>query len=166
MAARPWVRCFCRRNAKRMRRVNSGPEISLQDNHLPEQDTTSRQHKTHNTQVREVVYAWHPWCGQKGLICEPVSRHEPVFRCRVQHGKDARLLEIPQWMFDRASCCLMHLAQSPVVGVAHLRQLHELLHATAASPLLEDQHRPFKKKGDADAQSGCSRRTNHLDSLL
>ena len=135
-----------------MRRVNSARGISLHTNHLPEADATSRQHKTHNTQVREVVYAWHPWCGQKGLICEPVSRHEPVFRCRVQHGKDVRLLEIPQWMFDRASCCPMHLAQSPIVGVEQLRQLRELLDVTTASPLLEDQHRPFKKKGDADEQ--------------
>ena len=117
-----------------------------------ERDTTSRQHKTHNTQLCEVVYPWHPWCGQKPLTCEPIARHEAVFRCGAQHGKDARLLEIPQWMFERASCCLMRLARSPLVGVEHLRQLHELLHAAAASPLLEDQHRPFKKKGDADAQ--------------
>jgi hypothetical protein len=38
-------------------RVNSGREISLSRNHLPEADATSRQHKTHNTQVRELVYA-------------------------------------------------------------------------------------------------------------
>src|SRR5262249_13938158 len=85
-------------------------------------------------------------------MCQAAAKIEAVFRCAVSSDGNARQLEIPQWMFDRAHCCLMHLVQLPVVGVADLRALRVLLRQVARANSVEDQHRSWTCKGDADAQ--------------
>jgi hypothetical protein len=71
---------------------------------------------------------------------------EAVFRCLASNDNSARQLEIPQWMFDRARCCLMRLAQQPLVSVTNLRALHVFLRQIAVANSVEDQHRPSTRK--------------------
>jgi len=52
----------------------------------------------------------------------------PVYRCTAEEN-GSRSLEVPQWMFDAASCCRVVLAASPVVTCAALRSLRALIGA-------------------------------------
>ena len=109
-----------------------------------------RQHETHITSIFEVVYPWHPWYGQRVGISQSRGKNLNVFRCQ---GPQVHLLEIPQWMFDRARCCTMRLAPSSLVRVDALRQVQHLLRqSTGGAHLVQDQHRPSRKKGDADVE--------------
>src|SRR6266446_2179571 len=68
----------------------------------------SLQHNAHITETREVLYRWHCWYGRSVYIFCAVTRvGQSVYRCALEHGDISRLLEIPQWMFDAATCCGM-----------------------------------------------------------
>ena len=62
--------------------------------------TTGRRN-THGTEVRELLYPWHPWSGQLIHIHELVDKGSAVFRCSLSGSTSCRLLEVPVWMFDR-----------------------------------------------------------------
>ena len=62
--------------------------------------TTGRRN-THGTEVRELLYPWHPWSGQLIHIHELVDKGSAVFRCSLSGSTSFRLLEVPVWMFDR-----------------------------------------------------------------
>jgi len=54
---------------------------------------------------------------------------QAVFRCALEQADVARPLEVPQWMFDAASCCRTTLTQAPSASVEALRELDALLAA-------------------------------------
>ena len=115
-------------------------------------DTTTR-HKTHSTEL-EVYYPWHPWFGLKVTTNRPFTRRGVArVYATLEHEGRLQQLEMPGWMFDRATCAAMPLADHPSVGVNHLRALSELLKAavgTKGENLIETQHLDSSRKGDAD----------------
>jgi hypothetical protein len=81
---------------------------------------TSSQLNTHNTKLRDVCYPWHPWYGRSVVIHDAFVRHgQAVLRCTLEHQERSRALEIPQWMFDRALCYMMAMAEAPWVKPGH-----------------------------------------------
>jgi len=63
-------------------------------------------------------------------------------------------MEVPQWMFDRAVCCTMRLADGPEVSCSALLELKELLQGAAVTgdpAVIQTQHHSSISKGDADA---------------
>jgi hypothetical protein len=114
---------------------------------------TTRRDKTHNTDLREIVYPWHPWYSQRVIIIESVTKGgQTLLRCTPDGDATSRLREVPVWMFDRVVCCLMQLAAMPSVRVDDLRQLRKLLRTVAgrSEPII-DQQASSSWKGDADA---------------
>src|SRR6266403_2489999 len=115
---------------------------------------TSRQSNTHSTESREIRYPWHPWYGRPvwihGVL---VKSGQAVYRCSLEQNLEARLFEIPQWMFESGACCGMHRAENPAVEYAALQDLKLLLHR-ARSPardlVVQGQHQ--SAPGGADAR--------------
>ncbi|TCS19024.1 hypothetical protein EDC31_1672 [Acidomonas methanolica] len=84
--------------------------------------------KTHNTDVREVLYPWHPWFGRRVCVEETIERGGQVrSRCRLSDAGAVRLLELPAWMLDRAACAGMRPAPDPSVSLGALYDLRSLL---------------------------------------
>jgi hypothetical protein len=50
-----------------------------------------------------------------------------IFRCSVDGGTLSRWLELPKWMFDRATCLSIRMAASPCVDSAALMALKTCL---------------------------------------
>jgi hypothetical protein len=120
-----------------------------------EHDDTNTRHKTHSTEL-EVHYPWHPWFGLKVTTHRSCTR-QGVACVSSALERDGRLLrlEIPGWMFDRATCAAMSLAEHPSVGVTHLQALKQLLPGAAGTGrqnLIETQHLDSSRKGDADEE--------------
>ncbi len=94
----------------------------------------TRRRNAHGTGIvgeREVLYRWHPWAGRVVGIHEVIERATgDVARCRVTPGAGGRLLEVPVWMLDRASCHAMRLAPGPRVDLAALVALRALFAET------------------------------------
>ena len=110
---------------------------------------TTTQQKTHITNTREVLYAWHPWYGrQVEVIRDYVRGGQRVCRCQVD---SERPLELPAWMLDRAACCRMQVAVHPSVRIADLRLLQDLLNLLGDPNVVKDRHFPSSGSGDADA---------------
>jgi hypothetical protein len=85
---------------------------------------------------RQVYYAWHPLCGQTVIVCREVVRLSvAVAECRLVGQEHRRGPSIPQWMFDRAVCSGMFLADKPRVHWQSLADLRRLLDAVAAPPV-------------------------------
>jgi hypothetical protein len=115
-------------------------------------DGTTTRHKTYSTEF-EVHYPWHPWFGLKVTINRSCPR-QGVVCVQVTLGQEGRLqsLEMPGWMFDRAACAAMPLADHPAVGIKHLRALREMLTyaaGTRVEDVIETQHLDSSRKGDA-----------------
>src|SRR5262245_39055923 len=92
---------------------------------------TTTRHKTHNTEL-EVHYRWHPWFGLKVTTSRSCMRQAVVcLQATLEHDGRLQLLEMPGWMFDRATCAAMPLADHPTVGIKHLRALRDLLTSAA-----------------------------------
>jgi hypothetical protein len=88
---------------------------------------TSRQRNTHSLESREVRYPWHPWHARAVAVHEAFTWNgRAVFRCGVDEKPGARLLEIPQWMFDSVACCRMRPATVPMVSCGALLDLKAL----------------------------------------
>ncbi len=98
---------------------------------------TSQQHNTHLIEWREVRYAWHPWYGRAVAVRKRFARYDRVtFQCSIEADPEARLLEIPEWMFDPAICLRMRrLAAAPTVSCEALLDLKSLLQCTPALTL-------------------------------
>ncbi len=94
---------------------------------------TTRRQNTHGTEVRELLYPWHPWSGRLVHVHEAVSKGTHIFRCSLSGSSSGRLLEVPSWMFDRSvSGCWRSLAV-PHVDLASLHSLARLLKDADAS---------------------------------
>jgi len=117
---------------------------------------TSRQNNTHNIESREVSYLWHPWYARAVVVHEAFTRNgRAVCRCSVDENPGARLLEIPQWMFDSATCSRMRPATVPMVSCGALLDLKALLQCAPfpdSDVVLQGQHRSLLSPGGADAK--------------
>jgi hypothetical protein len=84
-------------------------------------DDTTKQPNTHNTESREVLYpwhAWHAWHGRSVWIHQAMVKNGvAIFHCGLEQAA-LRLLQVPQWMFDRTICRGMHLAPTPATRPA------------------------------------------------
>jgi hypothetical protein len=117
---------------------------------------TTRQRNTHNIESREVSYLWHPWCARAVAVHETFTRNgRAVFQCGLDDKPGARLLEIPQWMFDSVACCRMRLATVPTVSCGALLDLKALLRCASlpdSDVVLQGQHHSLLSPGGADAK--------------
>ena len=119
---------------------------------------TSGQSNTHSTESREIRYPWHPWYGRSVWIHGAFAKSgRAVYRCSLEQNHEARLFEIPQWMFESGACCRVHRAEKPAVDCAALLDLKLLLHRTR-SPVrdLVVQAQHHSSPGGADAKIGES----------
>lgn len=113
---------------------------------------TTRRRNAHGTEVREVLYRWHPWAGWHVHIHEQVERAGSVnLRCSKTGATSDRWLEIPAWMFDPAACALARMGASPQVDVGALSALVKLLRAAAPVSALSDSS---AASGPHDSHSG------------
>ena len=65
---------------------------------------TTELDNTHIPELREVLYSWHPWFGRSVHVFGVVDKlGEAVFRCNLTGRHSDRHLEVPVWMFDRAT---------------------------------------------------------------
>jgi len=78
---------------------------------------TSGQSNTHNTESREIHYLRHPWCGRSVWIHGKVVKGgRGVYRCSLEQNHEARLFEVPQWMFESGACAVR---RSPRLTAQH-----------------------------------------------
>src|SRR5262249_42230738 len=114
---------------------------------------TTRQQNAHIIEQREVLYRWHPWHGRTVSIVAAMTRGGlAIFRC---HADDrSRALEIPQWMFDPATCCRTHLAARAIVACRALcavRRLSQIVERLPSTPMLQAGHLAPPTEGGAHA---------------
>jgi hypothetical protein len=118
---------------------------------------TTKQHNAHGTEIREVLYPWHPWFGREVHVHEVVKRgNMPVFWCSPTANRTGRCLAVPSWMFDRAACLYLYPAQAPQVDLAALDNLKTLLsniidRVPSAGSVIGARHPSHQSRGDADA---------------
>src|SRR3954447_2442513 len=85
---------------------------------------TSQQQDTHIGELGDIYYPWHPWHDHKVRVhATLVKRGRTVARCHLEDVPTSRMLEVPLWMLDAATCCQMRTAESSIVEVASLREL-------------------------------------------
>jgi hypothetical protein len=116
-------------------------------------DGTIKRPNTHNTDVLEVRYPWHPWYGRQVLVQTVRGRNGlQVIRCAPLERPRCPGLEIPQWMFESAAAGMKGLADAACVPVQALRTLATLLASAPSRHVVEAQH-PLCTGGDADAHA-------------
>jgi hypothetical protein len=117
---------------------------------------TTRQHDTHRTESRELLYAWHPWSDRKVFIHNAVDKNQQTtLRCSLEPIVNARLIEIPQWMFDAASLCGVRWADTPTVSGEALLELKALLSSVGKQRddrVLQAQQPSLARTGETDAK--------------
>jgi hypothetical protein len=75
-----------------------------------------------------------------------------IFRCHADDG--SRALEIPQWMFDAATCCRLQLAARAIVACRALydvRDLIQVIDRIPSIPMLDAEHLVPHTEGGAQA---------------
>jgi len=93
------------------------------------QHCTIRFENAHGTVLRELLYPWHPWFALQVAVNEAVEKADGVvFRCAL-NGSDAdRWLEVPAWMFERASYPNhSRFTATPFIDMTALSALADLL---------------------------------------
>ena len=112
---------------------------------------TTRLENTHGTEIRELLYPWHPWFALWVAVHEAIDKSDGVvFRCGLTGSDAGRWLEVPAWMFDRSACAGTRIAPDAHADLAALTMLATLLrHAL----------------NDHFASSNASRFRAHQDSL-
>ncbi len=95
---------------------------------------TTRSQNAHRTDERELLYPWHPWAGRQVYVHEVVEKaSQAAFRCSLTGIASDRWLEIPAWMFDRATSKSWHLRSAPVASIATLASLAAVLNDAVAA---------------------------------
>ena len=90
---------------------------------------TTRSQYAHGTEIRELLYQWHPWVGRRVHVHEVIEKAGWVaFRCSLTGIASDRRLEVPVWMFDRVGDPSWQVGTAPVASVAALEALAALLH--------------------------------------
>ena len=88
----------------------------------------TRQHNTHSTESRSVVYPWHPWYGRSTTVYEVLTRGgHAVCRCGLDEERSRRSLEIPAWMLEPAACRALRLMVVPTVDCDALLEVQAVL---------------------------------------
>jgi len=132
-------------------------------------DCTTRLENTHGTEIRELLYPWHPWFALWVAVHEAIDKSDGVvFRCGLTGSDAGRWLEVPAWMFDRSACAGTRIATDAHADLAALTMLATLLrHAlndhfassnapfSGASRLSRDQNRGevYATPDDTDASA-------------
>ena len=112
---------------------------------------TTRQHKTHITDARELRYPWHPWAGHAVFIHGAVGKSDSrALHCSLDPSTTLRLIQIPQWMFDPAVSYEAQIREVPSVDAAVLLQLKSLLIGPRAARVLQAQHPSQDDAGESD----------------
>jgi len=116
---------------------------------------TTQQHNTHIRDVRVMCYGWHPWHGRTVQVhSNLVKRGRPVAYCSLEDVPTCRVLEVPLWMLDVATCCKTRLSRPGFVSVQFLRELKEVLQSAQGrvrdQTAPEAQHRYWLDIGGAD----------------
>jgi hypothetical protein len=91
-----------------------------------------------------------------------------MFRCALDRGENTRPLEIPQWMFDAATCYGMTLVETASVSVKTLRDLTRLISAvegTTEIGVLQGKHLTLPDSGGACARPTTSKSVRSTDDL-
>jgi hypothetical protein len=117
---------------------------------------TTKQPNTHNTESRKLLYPWHPWHGHSVWVHRTMVRNGiAISFCSLEKNAAARLLEIPQWMFDATACYGMHLAPTPAICMETILDLKRLV-APATSEShdanIRLRHRSAESAGGANAK--------------
>jgi hypothetical protein len=117
---------------------------------------TTKQPNTHNTESRKLLYPWHPWHGHSVWVHRTMVKNGiAIFFRSLEKSAAARLLEIPQWMFDATACYGMHLAPTPVICLETILDLKRLVaQATSEShdANIRLPHRSVESAGGANAK--------------
>jgi hypothetical protein len=115
----------------------------------------SRQPNTHNTESREVCYPWHPWFGRTVAVYNVFVKHEQtICHCGLEDDRTRRIVEIPTWMCEPATCGRLRMLPTPMVSCDVLLALQALLRAVRhpdRDGVLQAQHRSLLDAGGADA---------------
>ena len=134
---------------------------------------TTTERNAHRTDIREVLYPWHPWAGRLVHLHEAIDRAAGgVVRCTVDGDLTGRrTLELPVWMFDRAVHIGVRMASTPQVDLQSLLDLAVLLASasrsviSAACPstlstssVTRESHHQNRGETDAPPSSSSSRR--------
>ena len=134
---------------------------------------TTTERNAHRTDIREVLYPWHPWAGRLVHLHEAIDRAAGgVVRCTVDGDLTGRrTLELPVWMFDRAVCVGVRMVPAPQVELQSLSDLAMLLAATSRSVIsascpstlstvsvTRESHHQNRGETDAQPSSSSSRR--------
>jgi hypothetical protein len=90
-----------------------------------------------------------------------------MFRCAPDDNESTRPLEIPQWMFDAATCCGMTLVETASVSVKTLRDLTRLLRAVEGTEIgmLQGKHLTLPDSGGACAKPETSKSVRSTDDV-
>ena len=89
---------------------------------------TTRLENTHGTEIRELLYPWHPWFALWVAVHEAIDKSDGVvFRCGLTGSDAGRWLEVPAWMFDRSACAGTRIATDAHADLAALTMLATLL---------------------------------------
>jgi dTDP-4-dehydrorhamnose reductase len=83
---------------------------------------------THGTEIRELLYSWHPWFALWVAVHEAIDKSDGVvFRGSLSGSDAGRWLEVPAWMFDRSACAKVRVVADAHADLAALTTLAELL---------------------------------------
>ena len=121
---------------------------------------------TDSTESREIRYPWHPWCGRSVWIHRTVVKGgRTLYRCSPNQNHEARLFEVPQWMFESDACCQGHSAEKPAANCAALLDLKLFLHRSrshAGDLVLQAQHCSSQGGTDATIYEPTAGSTNRI----
>ena len=85
---------------------------------------TKQRDSAHRIEELKVLYPWHPWFGRIVHIHDAIEqRAGGVLHCSLDGDASRRWLELPKWMFDRATCLAIRMAASPRVDTAAIMAL-------------------------------------------
>jgi len=92
------------------------------------------------------------------LIVSAVTKNDhAVYRCALEQADFSRTLEVPQWMFEAATCCRIMSSTTPAVSCQALRDLRELLARHPNAPaMLKAEHLSSFDLGGACASTESS----------
>jgi len=128
--------CFTVAGWLRHRGSATRSETYVRSPHVGALRCTTRLGNAHGTEFQEVLYRYHPWFGREVGVHGIVAKCDGVyFRCAVAGGHGDRWLEVPAWMFERASCPGdLQLTAVPFVSLDALAELSALLDRALKTP--------------------------------
>jgi hypothetical protein len=122
----------------------------------------TRFENAHGTVLRKLLYPWRPWFELQVFIHEAIEKPEGiVFRCTASGSEKDRGLEVPAWMFERASYPdHAQLTAAPFIGMTALSALASLLRQ-----VLKDQAASSNAplSGASKSSHDQNRRGNHVN---